>query len=260
MLDLSIFTLPLILVLYLFTIAFILSVIKHDNSIVDIFWGLGFILVAFVTLVKSGDFLPKQVLITILTCIWGIRLSTHLFMRKLGKGEDRRYTELRKKWGKHKILRAYIQVFLFQGLLLIIISTPIILINTFHSASLSIADQFGLFVWCFGFIIESISDYQLRSFKKIPENRDKLLQEGLWKYSRHPNYFGESLMWWGIAIIALTTPYGIFALISPILITLLLLFVSGIPLLEQKYKTHAEYMKYASATSKFVLWFPKNGK
>lgn len=256
MLDLSVFGIPLLLVLYFFTFVFIVALIKHDNSIVDIAWGLGFIVVALYTYAIS-DKLPKQTLITLLTIIWGLRLSIHILIRKWGKPEDFRYANWRKQWGKHYVLRSYLQIFILQSIVLVIISTPIILVNSYPTPGINFWDQVGLFIWCLGFVIELVSDYQLSKFIKNPKNKGKIMQSGLWKYSRHPNYFGEALLWWGIFIIAITSINGLVAIVSPILITFLLLFVSGVPLLEARYKNDKDYQEYAKKTSKFVLWFPK---
>lgn len=246
----------LIVFLYV-TFVFFLAQVKQDNSIMDIAWGLGFVILVFFNLVSSGTLYPRQVLVAILVLIWGLRLSLHIYFRKRGRGEDFRYRKWREDWGGSFLVRSYIQIFLLQGLLMVIVSLPIFTINTFPDVNLTFLDNTGLVLWCLGFVTEVFSDYQLVSFVRNDGNKGKILASGFWKYSRHPNYFGESTMWWGIFLIALSSRYGAFSIISPILMTLLLVFVSGVPLLEKRYKDHEEYQKYAERTPIFFPWLPK---
>lgn len=248
---------PLIVVLYFMTFVFLIAEIKKDNSIADIAWGLGFIVVALVTLFTTNNFYPRQIMITIMTILWGLRLATHIFIRKWGKPEDFRYAKWRKEWGDRAIIRAFLQVFMLQGILLTIISLPIIIVNNSVSDGLTFWDQLGLLIWAFGLVFEALSDYQLSEFIKHPRNHNKIMNKGLWKYSRHPNYFGEVLVWWGMFLVALSAPLGQYAIFGPMLITYLIYFVSGVPLLEKRYKNDEKYQEYAKVTSKFIPLPPK---
>ena len=236
------------IVLFLMTFVFFVAQILKDNSIVDIAWGLGFVFVAVFTLVGFSDLQYRQILITLLILIWGLRLSLHILLRKRGQGEDYRYRSWRKEWGKYFPVKSYFNIFVLQGILILVISLPVVLVNTTLSGQDTWLDAAGLVIWSLGFVFEFLSDWQLSSFKKDPHNKGKIMDKGLWKWSRHPNYFGEITMWWGIFIIALSSPYGIFSLISPLLITNLIIFYSGIPLLEKKYKDNEEFKSYAKKT------------
>ncbi len=236
---------------------FIMSWIKKDSSIVDIAWGLGFILVSVLTFCLGQKYVSRQILVLILVFIWGIRLAIHIAIRNRGRGEDFRYAQWRRDWGKWFLPRSFFQIFVLQGLLLLIISYPIIRINHYSETGLNYPDIIGIFVWFIGFCFEAIGDYQLLKFKRKEENRGKIMIKGLWKYTRHPNYFGETLIWWGIFLIALSVKNGWTAIVSPILITFLLLRVSGITMLEKKYVGHKEFEDYAKRTNAFIPWSPK---
>lgn len=238
-------------------IFFAAALIKKDNSIADIAWGLGFILVAAFTLFREPGTTNIQVLVSLLVLFWGIRLAVHIFFRNKGRGEDWRYAKWRREWGRWFLIRAYFQVFLLQGLTLLVIAYPIILINSTQTVSIGFLAYAGTLIWVVGFFFEAVGDFQLLRFKRNPENKGKLMTRGLWRYTRHPNYFGECVMWWGIFLAALSVPRGWTALISPLLITFLLLRVSGVAMLEAKQKDNAEFQEYARRTSIFFPWFPK---
>ena len=254
---LSIFLAPAVIVFFFMTFVFFLAQLQEDNSIVDIAWGLGFVIIAIYTFFASGSLLPRQVLVTLLTVIWGLRLAVHIYMRKRGRGEDFRYKKMRKDWGDKLIVNSFFKIYMLQGLIMLAVAAPIILVNHAYSASYGFFDNLGLFVWSLGLTIEVLADRQLEEFKQKRLAKSEILKTGLWKYSRHPNYFGEALLWWGVYIIAFTSPNGSLAVISPLTITFLLYFVSGVPLLEKRYKNNEAYQRYAKKTSKFVPWFPK---
>jgi steroid 5-alpha reductase family enzyme len=240
---------------------FVVALVRKDNSVADIAWGLGFVLIAAVTLLRRGDWAPRPVLATALVFMWGLRLAVHILHRNRKRGEDPRYAEWRRKWGRSFVWRSYLQVFLLQGLFLLLIGSAVILINRSVDAGLrplGFLDAAGTAVWAAGFLFEAVGDAQLARFKRDPANRGKIMDRGLWKYSRHPNYFGESLMWWGIFLLALNVSGGWATLVSPVLITFLLVRVSGVPMLEKKYSGNAEFQAYARRTSVLVPWFPKN--
>jgi steroid 5-alpha reductase family enzyme len=239
------------------TVWFALALVKKDNSIADIAWGLGFMLVAVLTFFRRGSlFLP--LLVTALVVTWGARLALHILLRNRKRGEDPRYAAWRAAWGRTFVWRSYLQVFLLQGFFLLVIASPVILVNV--DRSYPYAERFwpaGLLVWVLGFLFEAVGDAQLARFKRDPANKGQIMHRGLWKYTRHPNYFGESLMWWGVWLIALEVPGGWVTIVSPILITFLLAKVSGVPMLEKRYAANPEFQAYARRTSAFVPWFPK---
>lgn len=235
---------------------FILSVVKKRNDVADIAWGLGFVLISWSGLYFANISL-RGLLVNLLVTIWGVRLAWHIHKRNLKKHEDYRYAAWRKEWGKWFFVRSYFQVYLLQGLFLYLIIQPVNFIHYRVSSSLGIFDLIGLLVWIIGFYFESIGDSQLKTFISNPANKGKLMKTGLWKYSRHPNYFGEVTQWWGIFIIALSIPFGYITIIGPITITVLILFVSGIPLLEKKYEGRKDFEEYKKRTSVFFPLPPK---
>jgi steroid 5-alpha reductase family enzyme len=242
------------------TVWFIIALVRKDNSLADVAWGLGFVLLAGVTLARRGTPGARAVLATGLVFVWGVRLAVHILSRKKNKGEDFRYAEWRAKWGRWFVLRSYAQVFLLQGLFMLIIAWPVILVNSSpaeSAAPLGFLALAGLTLWVLGFFFEAVGDAQLIRFKRDPANRGRIMDRGLWRYTRHPNYFGEALMWWGIFLIALEVPYGWVTVVSPVLITFLLVKVSGVPLLEKRYAGRPDFEAYARRTSVFVPWFPK---
>ncbi len=247
-----------LVILVYFTIIFIVAQIMKNNSIVDSFWGPGFLVVALFTFLLSDYRGTKATVVTGLVAIWAIRLFTHITIRNWNKPEDYRYINMRKRWGnKNPLLKAYLNVFVFQGIMLFIIAIPITIANTSDNQVIGIVGLVGLLVWIVGFYFESVGDKQLKEFKLNPENKGKIMTEGLWSYTRHPNYFGEATMWWGIFLISLPGLSHIWIIVSPLLITLLLLFVSGVPLLEKKYKDRPDFIEYTKRTNKFFPWFPK---
>lgn len=239
------------LIFVYFTIFFIIAWLMKNNGIVDIGWGLGFVIVALFCLLYSGNYDFRTILVTTLVAIWGLRLFYHIIRRNWGKPEDFRYANFRREWGKWHNLRAFFQLFMLQGLLMVLISASIFIVSVFSESGFKAYDFIGLAIWIVGFIFEAFGDSQLKSFKSDPKNKGHVIQTGLWRYTRHPNYFGEATMWWGLFIIALSVRFGYIAVISPIMITLFLLFVSGVPLLEAKYKDRPEFQEYAKVTSKF---------
>ena len=239
------------------SLIFVLAVLKKNNGIVDIAWGLGFILLALFNFFYVPGFTARQVLITLMITMWGIRLAHYINCRNKNKPEDFRYAAWRKQWGKHWMIRTYFQVFMIQGFFMLIIAFPLFALHYDDGTRLELLDVAGVAIWLVGFLFQSIGDLQMMTFKKNVSNKGKIITSGLWKYTRHPNYFGESTMWWGIFIIVFNGSNLWISIISPITITFLLLFVSGIPLLEKKYKDNPEFQEYARKTSMFVPWFPK---
>lgn len=239
-------------------IIFLLSVITKKQDIADVFWGPTFIFIATVIYFIKPQINAISIVISLLTIIWGTRLSLHIYKRNLGKKEDIRYTQLSKNWGNLYYLRSFVQTFLLQGILALLILIPLISLYLTEENTVNMFFVYcGLLVWIFGFIFEVISDDQLSKFIKIKKT-DQIMDKGLWKYSRHPNYFGEVTLWWGIYIISLSNINGgIFTIIGPITITILILFVSGIPMLEKRYSGNEEYQLYKKRTSIFIPLPPK---
>lgn len=229
---------------------FFVSILKKRNDVADVAWGLGFVLLAWASFLAS-EFSLIGLIVSLLVTIWGIRLALHIYKRHSGKPEDSRYLAWRNSW-KHFYLRSFLQVFILQGLMLFIIALPVIFINLSNSKHLNLFDLIGVLIWAIGFCFEVVADYQLKQFIEDPNNKGKIMQKGLWKYSRHPNYFGEVTQWWGIFIIVLTKTNGIFTIIGPLTITVLILFVSGVPLLEKKYIGKPDFEDYKKRTSVFI--------
>lgn len=246
------------LLLCYFTLLFIIAQVIENNSIVDLAWGPGFIIVAVSSYWLMSEKSLAATWVTILVTIWGTRLFIHLAKRNIGKPEDYRYVNMRKRWGTElPRLKAFLNVFVLQGVLLYIVSLPILMINTSDVMNFYWWNYIGIAVWLIGFFFEVIGDWQLTAFKKDKSNHGKLLTTGLWSLTRHPNYFGEATSWWGIYLITLTSLSALAGIVGPLVITLLLLFVSGVPLLEKKYKDRPDFIHYAEKTAKF---FPLLGK
>lgn len=250
-----------ILILALFaymSMWFVVSLIKKRNDVADSAWGLGFVLMAWMSYFLSGDFSIRGFLAGVLVTIWGFRLSWHIHSRNKGKAEDYRYLAWRKEWGKLFYIRSYFQVYLLQGMFLFLIVLPVLLINKSGGAAFGLFDFFGVAVWLSGFYFESVGDAQLARFIKDTGNKGKLMQSGLWAYTRHPNYFGEVTQWWGIWLLALSVSGGLPGIIGPITITFLILKVSGIPMLEKKMAENPEFASYKKRVSVFFPLPPRN--
>jgi steroid 5-alpha reductase family enzyme len=241
-------------ILVYMTTWFIYAKEHKDLSVVDIAWGMGFVSVSLGLLIIHRSM--TQVILAGLVGVWGTRLALHIARRKAGKPEDWRYTEMRKAWGKYVNIRSYLQVFVLQGVLMSIIALPIV-IAAADTIAVSKYTLIGSLIWLGGFIFESTADKQLADFVAKRKKPEAIMTSGLWRYSRHPNYFGEAAQWWGIWVIIIASPYEWLGIISPILITLLLLYVSGVPMLEKKYKHNQLYQAYAKKTSKFIPLPPK---
>lgn len=246
-------TLVMMLVLWLVSLAI------KNASIVDIFWGADFAVIALVTFALTDGYAPRKLLITTLAAIWGLRLATHIGWRNHGKGEDFRYQAMRKRIGDRFALVSLFTVFGLQGALMWLISLPLQFAQlSLEPARLTWLDFFGAALWAIGLSFEAIGDWQLAKFKADPANKGKVMDRGLWAYTRHPNYFGDALLWWGFFLIALATPRGWWTVISPVLMTTLLMKVSGVALLEKTLvKTRPEYRDYVKRTSAFFPMPPK---
>lgn len=242
------------LVLYM-TICFAVAYKRKRLDTVDAAWGGGFVVAAW--LVAGWDFHFRTILIAILIDIWAIRLTSHIIERSRKHDEDDpRYTELVGKWGKQNYWpKAYVSIFLLQGLLVLIVSLPTVFAV---GKSVSLATPLialGTLVWAIGFAIEALGDRQLAKFIANKENKGKILDTGLWKYTRHPNYLGEITQWYGIGIIACSAQYGWIGLIGPIILNILIRFVSGVPPIEKRKKQDPAYQAYMQHTNALLPKF-----
>jgi steroid 5-alpha reductase family enzyme len=234
------------------------SLFLKDASIVDIFWGIGFIVIVWTSFaVAPQGYLPRKQLICTLVTIWGLRLALHIAIRNWGKPEDFRYAKWRKENGARWWWFSLFQVFLLQGFLMWIISTPLIAAQTSgFPAILTPLDMIGVTIWVLGLVFEATGDLHLLLFKANRANEGRILRAGLWKYTRHPNYFGEAVLWWGYYVIALAAGEG-WTIFSPILMIWLLLRVSGVAMLERTMTLKPDYDDYMQKTSAFLPWFPR---
>lgn len=246
-----------ILIVITMTLVWFLSLLTKKMSIVDGFWGLGFIGVTLYFFFTGIDMEPRRFLISYIVTLWGLRLAGHIFYRNHGHAEDPRYAAWRKDWGKNTWWISFFKVFMLQGVLMFIISLPIQMIMYSSGPFLTKLDWLGVFIWFTGWIFETVADYQLLKFKRRPENKGVVMNKGLWRYSRHPNYFGETLVWWGIFIISLSSGNWFVSILSPLLITFLLLKVSGVTMLEKRYEGNDKYAEYKRKTSPFFPLPPK---
>lgn len=249
----------LIVIMALMTSLWVISVILKNVSIVDLFWGFGFVLTAGFYFLNSEGLNSRKLILLILVSIWGLRLSLYLAFRNIGKGEDFRYREFRKKYGETRYWWiSFFQTFLLQGILMWLISVPLLgAMYAGFEKSLGILDYAGILIWLVGFSFEAGGDYQLAKFKADPANKGKVLDTGFWKYTRHPNYFGDSAAWWGYALICLSAGSYI-PVLGSLLMTALIIKVSGVALLEKSLKdTKPQYREYIEKTSSFIPWFPK---
>jgi steroid 5-alpha reductase family enzyme len=243
----------------LMTLLWIISIFLKNVSIVDLFWGVGIGVTSFFYFMNCDGQYSRKIIIMSLVSIWGLRLSAYLAWRNYGKGEDFRYREFRKKYGENRYWWvSFFQTFLLQGILMWLISAPLLGAQYYgQNRLLNVFDYAGIVVCLTGFIFEAGGDYQLALFKADPEKKGKVLDTGFWRYTRHPNYFGDSAVWWGYALICLAAGSYI-PLLGSVLMTALIIKVSGVALLEKSLKEQKpQYSKYIEKTSAFLPWFPK---
>ncbi len=233
----------------------LLSLAKRDASIVDIFWGLGFAALAWLYHERTGAESFRAVLVPALVTLWGVRLAAHIGLRH--RGEDPRYQAMRRKWGARFGAVSLFTVFWLQAAIMWIVAMPLLQAQL-ADAPWSRLDWLGTALFAGGFLVEATADLQLRRFRADPANRGRVMEGGLWRYSRHPNYFGDAVAWWGLGCLALATPGGAWTLFAPAIMTFLLLRVSGVPLLEKGLRaSRPGYAEYARRTSAFVPWPPR---
>ena len=239
------------------TLLWLVSLRLKDASIVDPFWGPGFAIAAMTYYLVDGSYPNRGTLVLCLVTLWAARLGYHLYVRNRREGEDPRYTAMRTAGGRLFPLISLFTIFWFQAFLLWVISLPI-LGSIASQAPLGFFDVFGTIVFLVGLTIESVADNQLALFRVAPANKGHVLDTGLWRYSRHPNYFGEAVLWWGLYLIAVGAE-AYWTIVGPALITFLLLRFSGVPMLEDGLRaSRPGYSEYIKRTSSFVPWPPKN--
>ena len=233
----------------------LLSLALRAASIVAIFWGLGYVIVAGVSFLWTDGGSARRPLLLAMVSLWGLRLGVFLFRRNRGHGEDPRYVAMRRAWGARFPWVSLVTVFALQGTLMWIVSLPVQLGMAAPGGGLGILDALGVALFAVGLAFEGIGDAQLARFRSDPANAGKVMDRGLWRYTRHPNYFGDACAWWGVGLVAFSTPYGAWGIIGPALMTFFLLRVSGVALLERSiHKRRPEYVDYVKRTSAF---FPR---
>lgn len=235
----------------------LLSLRLRDSSIVDIFWGAGFVIIAWVTRASATGAAARSALLLALVTLWGLRLAAHLAHRNLGKGEDPRYVAMRARHGDKWPLRSLFIVFALQGALMWIISLPVqATLRSPLPEALGPLDALGALLALTGVFFEAVGDLQLARWKRDPDNRGKVMDRGLWRYTRHPNYFGDFLVWWGLYALALASGNA-WTVMGPALMSFLLLRVSGVTLLEKSMRKRPGYDEYVRRTSAFFPWPPR---
>lgn len=247
-------------ILLMMTLLWIISIRLKNVSIVDGFWGLGFVGSFIVYFFLTGASGFRSYLLMGMVLFWGLRLSVYLAWRNYGKGEDFRYKEFRMKYGvKRYWWISFFQTFLLQGILMWLISAPLLgAIYSKDASEMNWLEIIGIGIWLIGFSFEAGGDWQLSRFKADPNNRGKLLDKGFWRVTRHPNYFGDAAVWWGFGLFSIAAGSYLPALGS-LLMTLLIIKVSGVALLEKSLSHNKpEYAEYVRRTSAFIPWFPKN--
>lgn len=239
---------------------FLISFVKKRNDVADVAWGLGFLLFTWASFVLFYPAGLRGLLASLLVSVWSLRLAWHIAERHKGKPEDFRYAVWRNDWGKWFYLRSYVQIYLLQGFLSLVVVLPVLFINAGAGISVTWLDILGFLVWALGFYFEVVGDRELTHFIKNPANKGRLMQEGLWAWTRHPNYFGEVTQWWGLYLVALSVPWGWVSIVGPATITFLILKVSGIPMLEKKMAENPEFLSYKERVSVFIPLPPRKPK
>ncbi len=238
------------------TLLWILSVKLTNASIVDIFWGMGFVIVNAVYFFLLEETFLRSILILVLVSLWGIRLTVYLGWRNSGKGEDYRYQEFRRTYGEKRYWWvSFFQVFLLQGALIMLISLPLLGAHYETSSNeLVVLDYIAILIWIIGFFFETVGDLQMARFKSDPENKGKVMDKGLWKYTRHPNYFGDTAVWWAYGLFCIAAG-SYWPVLGSIVMTILIIKVSGVSMLERTITDRRpDYADYIKKTSAFIQW------
>ncbi|NPD45995.1 MULTISPECIES: DUF1295 domain-containing protein [unclassified Lentimicrobium] len=255
----SIYFQGLALIKAFMTILWVISVIKKNASIVDAFWGAGFVLLVWFYFFQTEGLGERKILITTLVSIWGLRLSLFIGKRNWGKPEDFRYQKFRQDYGAHRYWWvSFFQTFILQGVLLWLISAPLLGAQSGINQELNFIDYAAAVIWLIGFAFEAGGDYQLAKFEKEPNNKGKVLSSGFWKYTRHPNYFGDGFQWIAFALFSIANACYL-PILSAVLMNFLLVKISGVALLEKTLsKTKPQYQNYINRTPAYIPWLPKS--
>jgi steroid 5-alpha reductase family enzyme len=251
-----------LVVFLLMTVGWVISLIIRNVTVVDSLWGFGFVVIVWLTAFLSDGFAARTLVLAVLATCWGLRLCVYLSWRNWGGGEDPRYAEWRRESGAAFWWISLFKVFWLQALFQWAISL-VLQVGQLSAvpARLTWLDAAGILVWGIGFFFETVGDWQLARFKARPSNRGRVMDRGLWAYSRHPNYFGEFLIWWGFYLIALSVPGAWWTGICPLIVTAVLLKMTGIPLTEKSIvERRPAYRHYVESTSAFIPWPPKAKK
>ncbi len=240
----------IIAVLIFVNIFFILAVVRKNFAVIDIGWGLGFILIALISYMHHPVSYKNALLLMVVT-IWGLRLGLYIFSRSRGKPEDHRYAKLRAEWQPNANFQAWLKVFMFQGILMMIVTLPVSVGIAKGTGEFTFINSLGIVIWLSGFSLEVIADHYLNWWKTKPENKGKICTTGPWRFCRFPNYFGEVSLWYGVYLIAFE-PAIWWTIIGPLTINFLILKVTGVPMLEAHYKDRPEYKEYAARVPRFI--------
>jgi steroid 5-alpha reductase family enzyme len=254
----NIYLLAFAAIMSMMTILWLISIKIKNVSIVDLFWGFGFVIACAVYFINTKGLETRKILLMTMVSIWGLRLSIYLAWRNLGKGEDFRYQKFRKDFGEDRYWwYSFFSVFLLQGVLMWLISVPLLGAQFYSCNKLGLLDFTGVAIWIIGFIFEAGGDIQLARFKANASNKGKVLNTGFWLYTRHPNYFGDAAVWFGYGLICISAG-SYLPILGSILMTALIIKVSGVVLLEKTLNsTKPGYQEYVRKTSAFIPWFPK---
>ena len=245
----------------------VVSIPLRNVSIVDLAWGFGFVCIAWVSvLVASTDSVtagwterPSMCLLPLCTTLWGLRLTGYLAWRNHGRPEDKRYAAMRARRGNAFWWQSLFVVFLLQGVVMWVVSLPVQVGVAQAESGWAWVHAIGLVLWSVGLFFETVGDWQLARFKAQPENRGQVMDRGLWRYTRHPNYFGDFCVWWGLYALAAAHGASVWTVVSPLLMSIFLLRVSGVTLLEQSLREEKpDYAEYVRRTNAFVPWFPRS--
>lgn len=255
--DLTLYWHGLIVAVCLSLLTWIVSLFKDDVSIVDSLWSLLFLALCITWFIEYEFTTPRSGVVLALVALWALRLSAYITWRNLGEAEDPRYQAMRRKYSPNFAIKSLFIVFLLQGTISLVISLPLLAAIT-GSRPLNSFDVLATALVLFGILFESIADAQLAAFKAKPENRERVMNTGLWRYTRHPNYFGECCVWWGFYLFAVAAG-GWWSMLSPLLMTFLLLRVSGVALLEKDIvHRRPDYQQYIEQTNAFIPGIPRD--
>lgn len=240
--------LSVMILLGFFVLLFGVSIFLKNNNVVDLGWGLGFPLLAWMIYFFDENVTSVQMILNTLVTIWGLRLTIYLAIRSFKAGEDWRYRNLRKSWYQNYYINAFLKIYMLQAISMLIVTLPLIYVAGIDSNRISIVQATFILIWTIGFYLESLADLQLYQFKSNSENNGRLLTKGVWGLSRHPNYLGEMIMWWSVAIISVSDLSSIWVLVAPFFLTIMIYKVTGVKLMEKKLKGYEGYIDYMRKT------------